>query len=86
MKPPDRMTLYEAPRPVTREREMRTVSLRCSGKTPGGSCQIVQIPANMPLPDLIRYRGHTYMRRCDDLYSEASMWPVVDELDAADRR
>jgi hypothetical protein len=36
----------------------------------------------MKAPDIIKYRGHTFVRRTVDSYSEASMWPIVEGLDS----
>ena len=82
MHAPDRMAVYEAPRTAIPQRAMRVIHLRCSGKTPGGSWQNVQIPKGMPLPDVIKWRGRIFVQRVDDLYGEATMWPIVEELDA----
>ena len=43
------------------------------------------IPKAMALPDIISYRGRMLARRSDDTYTEATVWPIVEALDA-DRR
>ena len=43
------------------------------------------VPTGMKMPDLITWHGHTFARRTDERYSEASMWPIVEELDADPR-
>jgi hypothetical protein len=76
----DRMAAFEAPRPAERKRPMRNVTLRFLSRTEGGS-KVVQIPSDMKLPDVIRYHDKFLVRRDDSHYSEASMWPVLEELD-----
>jgi hypothetical protein len=80
----DRITAYEAPRQAVSPREMRSVSLIFQGQPRSGRSRFatVRIPRNMKAPDIIKYRGHTFVRRTDDTYSEASMWPIVDGLDS----
>jgi hypothetical protein len=77
------MDAYEAPRPVLPTgRDTREVELSFHGHHSGGSCKaMVTIPKDMKPPDLIRYRGHTFIRRTDERYTEASMWPILEELD-----
>lgn len=80
------MTAYEAPRTDGPGRGMRAVELKFHGAAQGRMYRtIVRIPKDMSAPDLIKYKGHTFVRRDNDHYSEASMWPVVDELDADTR-
>jgi hypothetical protein len=83
MQPPDRMAAFEAPRLPERGRVMRDVELRFRGRRPEGSRSTVQIPKEISLPDVIRYRGHTFVRRASGNYEEATMWPILDELDGA---
>lgn len=78
---PDRMTAYEAPRARGVSRPMLDIELRYRGWNRDGTRQTVQIPKNMPPPDLISYKGHTFVRRDVSHYVEASMWPILDELD-----
>jgi hypothetical protein len=77
----DRMSAYEAPRAIEPERQMRDITLRLYGRRVGGSKHVVQIPKSIALPDLIRWRGHTFIRKADDTYAEATMWPIVEDLD-----
>jgi hypothetical protein len=79
---PDRMTAFEAPRVALPGRVMRDIELRYRGHVrDGGTRETVRIPHAMPLPDLISYHGHTFIKRTDAMYSEGTMWPVLDELD-----
>ena len=78
----DRMAAYEAP-PV---RKMRDITLRFRGHRARSEQTItVQIPTGMLLPDIIRYRGHLMVCRGDDIYAEATVWPIVEALDAPGR-
>lgn len=45
--------------------------------------ETVRIPQDMPQPDLITYKRHTFIRRSEALYEEASIWPIIDGLDGA---
>jgi len=79
---PDRMTAFEAPRVVLPARPMRDIQLHFRGHVrDGSSTKTVRIPHAMPLPELISYHGHTFIKRTDATYSEGTMWPVLDELD-----
>jgi len=42
----------------------------------------VHIPDDGIAYDLILYQSKVYIRRKPDLYGEATMWPIVSELDA----
>lgn len=72
--------LHERPRPASRKRPVRSVTLRQSGV--GGGEFAVQIPADMRSPDVIKCRGRIFAKRSDNLYTEATMWPIVEGLDA----
>jgi len=83
MKVLDRMAAFEAPRVETPLRPMRAIELRFRG---GGhknlsAIETVQIPKAMTLPDVIRYRNRTFVHRSEKRYEEASIWPILDELD-----
>ena len=78
----DRMAAYEAPRPEPPIRKMRDILLHFRGhKARSEQHMTVQIPTGMALPDLIKYRGHLMVRRQDDSYAEATVWPIVEGLD-----
>jgi hypothetical protein len=78
----DRMTAFEAPRVSPPSRPMREVTLRLRGHNKDGrSREVVHIPKAMPPPDLITYRGRTFVRRNDSLYAEGSVWPIINDLD-----
>jgi len=47
---------------------------------------VALIPKAMALPDIITYRGRSLVRRSDDTYTEATVWPIVEALDAAPGR
>ena len=80
---PDRMAAYEAPRIAPPERAMRTVVLNYHGRK-GRHLKTVLIPAAMPLPDVITFRGRIMVHR-DGTYVEATVWPIVEALDADSR-
>jgi hypothetical protein len=78
----DRISAFEAPAERTPERKMRDVELRFQGGCKSREIKTtVKLPTGMRMPDLITYRGHTFIHRTDESYSEASMWPIVEELD-----
>lgn len=76
------MAAYETPRPPAKQREMRAIMLKFNGRSPD-RYHAVKIPADMPLPDLITYRGHMFAMRGAGVYAEATIWPIVDDLDAS---
>ena len=41
----------------------------------------VRLPQVMPLPDVITYQGRIFVPRTDGTYTEATVWPVIEELD-----
>jgi len=80
----DRMAGYEAPRPVPPKRPMREITLSYHGKFQRTTV-VALIPKAMALPDIITYRGRSLVRRGDDTYTEATVWPIVEALDAPGR-
>jgi len=76
----DRMAAYEAPRPPATGRPMREISLVYHGHK-GRYRKTALIPAAMPLPDVITYRGRIMSRNRDGTYVEATVWPIVEGLD-----
>ena len=80
----DRMAAYEAPRPTVPERPMREIEISYHGHRKRERLTAL-IPRGMTLPDIIKYHGRLLARRSDDTYTEATVWPIVEALDA-DRR
>jgi hypothetical protein len=76
----DRITAYEAPPETASKRKTRDVELRFRGRVTDHVLH-ARVPAGMPLPDVITFKGHVLVHRSDDSYSEASMWPIVEGLD-----
>ena len=77
------MAAYEAPRPVAPGRAMREITICYHGQRIQRLTAL--IPKAMTLPDIIKYQGRLLARRSDDTYTEATVWPIVEALDA-DRR
>lgn len=78
----DRISAYEAPRPKAPERKQRNITLTFRGQQSEKNRTVIQIPADMPMPDVISYRGHLLVPRQDGTYAEATVWPIVEALDA----
>ena len=72
------MAAFEAPRKPQPRRRTRTIRLIRSGQI----ATTVHIPDDGIAYDLILYQSKVYIRRKPDLYGEATMWPIVSELDA----
>jgi hypothetical protein len=66
--------------PAIRERDVRTVELRYRGAKPKGRV-VVMVPVAINT-DIITYRGQVFVRRSGNLYQEASVWPILEGLDA----
>lgn len=77
----DRISAFEAPHETADARKTRDVALVMHGQKSRSTSVTVRVPADMKMPDLITWHGHTFARRTDERYSEASMWPIVEELD-----
>lgn len=82
-KPLDRMALYEAPRISHAGRPMVEVELKAKGyrRDIKSAKLMVRIPLTNPLPEIISYEGRIFVHRTDGKYIEASIWPVIRELD-----
>ena len=77
---PDRMAVYEAPRPAVPKRPMLDVELVFRGGRSVKSAH-VSVPKMATAPDVIIYRGRIFVHRTDRIYMEAKCWPAVKELD-----
>lgn len=78
-----RMALYEAPRVSQEGRLYVDVRLRAKGvrRAPGAMFWTIKVPRMNPMPEVITYEGHIFVRKLDDLYTEANIWPALKELD-----
>jgi hypothetical protein len=76
----DRMVAFEAPRPdPVPERLLDKVLLRFRG---GKTAITVPLPREMLRPDLVSYGGRYFIKREECLYTEATAWPILEDLDA----
>jgi hypothetical protein len=79
----DRMALHEAPRVSETGRPTIEVTLKSKGIARGTASNLrtVRVPMSNPMPNVITYKGKIFVRVKRDQYDEATIWPIVKDLD-----